>query len=44
MQQMLKMEVVNVTGCVLMNNVGPSVWKKKRPAHQNELWYFSFLH
>lgn len=30
MQQMLRMEVVNVTGCVPMNNVGPSVREKKR--------------
>lgn len=36
---MLKTEVVNVTGCVVMNNMGPSV-KKKKDYHQNELWYF----
>lgn len=39
---MLRMEVVNVTGCVLMNNVGPSVRKKKkdRPIKMN---YGTFL-
>lgn len=39
---MLKMEVVNVTGCVLMNNVGPSVREKKkdRPIKMN---YGTFL-
>lgn len=41
---MLRMEVVNVTGCVLMNNMGPSVRKKKkkkgRPIKMN---YGTFL-
>lgn len=37
------MEVVNVTDCVVMNNMGPSVRRKKEDNHQRELWYFSPL-
>lgn len=32
---MLKTEVVNVTGCVVMNNMGPSVKKKETTIKMN---------
>ncbi len=41
-QQMLRTltDVDNVTGCLVMNNTGPSVRKKIRLFHQSELRHF----